>query len=643
ERLPYRIVGTIGEAGLVSPRELAYYAGATGLAAHIDGLSTARLTHYGRADAPPEQTDTALSLSVLVMIIVLLTPVAVFIAAAVRFGGERRDRRLAALRLVGSDSAMIRRIAAGESVAGSLLGLLVGGALFLAGRQLVGSVEIAGISVYPDYLAPSPVLTLVVVVGVPVASALTTVFALRNVAIEPLGVVRTAKPPRRRLVWRLLFPLVGLALLAPMIGQGTENGEINPYLAGSGVLLLLIGVTTLLPWIVERVVARLGAGAVSWQLAIRRLQLSSGTAARMVNGIAVGVAGAIALQMLFTGTETAYVKSTGKDVSRAQMEVLLPGDSALDSTVGRFATTKGVRKAIALTGTQASDQSWQSESSPEESVGTTVGDCASLREIARLPACRDGDVFVATGGDPYYDRIAAKLVRPGRLLHLDTPTDDGQGSPLTLTVPAGVKDVPVIESPFGDGTGGLLLTTGAAPDQLVARAGASLYVLLDGSVPDAREYVRNAVAAIGPWTTLNEWAESEVDWRYSAVRTGLSIGSICVLLLTGASLMLSQLEQLRERRRLFSALVAFGTRRRTLSLSVLWQTTVPVAFGMLLALISGLTLGYVLLAVLDTKATVDWWSVFTLVGVSAGVILAVTLLSLPPLLRMLRPDGLRTE
>ncbi|MFJ3498883.1 ABC transporter permease, partial [Streptomyces sp. NPDC086091] len=31
ERLPYRIVGTIGEAGLVSPRELAYYAGATGL------------------------------------------------------------------------------------------------------------------------------------------------------------------------------------------------------------------------------------------------------------------------------------------------------------------------------------------------------------------------------------------------------------------------------------------------------------------------------------------------------------------------------------------------------------------------------------------------------------------------------------
>lgn len=29
-----------------------------------------------------------------------------------------------------------------------------------------------------------------------------------------------------------------------------------------------------------------------------------------------------------------------------------------------------------------------------------------------------------------------------------------------------------------------------------------------------------------------------------------------------------------------SALVAFGTRRRTLGLSVLWQTTIPIALGL---------------------------------------------------------------
>lgn len=72
-----------------------------------------RLDRFG---TPPEFTskeenDPVIMLLVLVVFVVLLTPVAVFIATAVRFGGERRDRRLAALRLVGSDAAATRRIA----------------------------------------------------------------------------------------------------------------------------------------------------------------------------------------------------------------------------------------------------------------------------------------------------------------------------------------------------------------------------------------------------------------------------------------------------------------------------------------------------------------------------------------------------
>ena len=40
----------------------------------------------------------------------------------------------------------------------------------------------------------------------------------------------------------------------------------------------------------------------------------------------------------------------------------------------------------------------------------------------------------------------------------------------------------------------------------------------------------------------------------------------------------------------------------------------------------------------------DWASVLTMTGVGAAVVVAVTLLSVPPLLlRMMRPEGLRTE
>ncbi len=116
-----------------------------------------------------------------------------------------------------------------------------------------------------------------------------------------------------------------------------------------------------------------------------------------------------------------------------------------------------------------------------------------------------------------------------------------------------------------------------------------------------------------------------------------------MLVLIGVSLLVSQLEQLRERRKLLSALVAFGTRRRTLSLSVLWQTAVPIGLGLVLSTLVGTVLGVVLLRMTATPVQVDWGSVLGMAGVGAGVVALVTLLSLPPLLRMMRPDGLRTE
>jgi len=40
---------------------------------------------------------------------------------------------------------------------------------------------------------------------------------------------------------------------------------------------------------------------------------------------------------------------------------------------------------------------------------------------------------------------------------------------------------------------------------------------------------------------------------------------------------------------------------------------------------------------------VDWASVRSMTGIATAVVLLVTMLSLPPLLRLMRPDGPRTE
>ncbi|MFF8936971.1 ABC transporter permease [Streptomyces paradoxus] len=639
ERLDYRISGTIGEQGLVGSQELAYYAGGKGLAERLEGsASGARIDSFGNPDlGSSDPWDPVLLLLVLVVFVVLLMPVAVFIAAAVRFGGERRDRRLAALRLVGSDSRMTRRIAAGEALAGSVLGLVLGTGFFLLGRQLAASAEVFRVSVFPSYLNPSPLLAVLVAVAVPAAAVLVTILALRGVVIEPLGVVRTARPARRRLWWRLLLPLGGLALLFPMIGQGDDSGNFNQYLVVGGVMLLLIGVTALLPWVVETVVSRLGSGGVAWQLAVRRLQLSSGVAARMVNGIAVAVAGAIALQMLFAGVEGTYTRASQYDVSRAQMSVDVPDGSDAAPVAAQYRDTEGVRKVTTLSDFHLGDRR-----EADALIQITVADCASLREVATLPDCRDGDVFTAKGSE--YDSDSERLAVPGTPLWAESEESGRAGDrTVSWTVPRGIRQAESREDPTGYERGGLLITPGALPGKLKALMSTRLFLSVDPSVPDAYDHVRNTAARLDPFSQPMTWHSIESNDRYAAIRTGLSVGAACVLALIGASLLVSQLEQLRERRKLLSSLVAFGTRRRTLGLSVLWQTAIPIGLGLLLAATVGMTLGAVLLRMTSTSVRVDWPSVLSMTGIGAGVVLVVTLLSLPPLLKLTRPEGLRTE
>ncbi|MFF0449354.1 ABC transporter permease [Streptomyces sp. NPDC004609] len=635
ERLPYRIAGTIADEGLQGPLELTYYAGHHALGtAEITAGAVERIDFFGTT-GPRAPLDPILMLLVLVVLVALLMPVAVFIATAVRFGGERRDRRLAALRLVGADGRMTRRIAAGEAMAGALFGLLVGAGIFLVARRLAGRIELFGISVFPADLTPAPALVALVAVLVPAAAVAVTLFALRGVVIEPLGVVRTTRPRRRRLWWRLLLPVLGLLLLAPMIGQGSSGGYFSENLVVGGTLLLLVGVTALLPWVVEAVVARLGPGPVSWQLAVRRLQLSSGTAARMVNGIAVAVAGAIALQMLFAGVEDDYTELTGQDVSRAQMQVYADTSASLRDMDRGLTATRGVERTTALR------VGGLGRAAPEGSLELTVGTCAALREVARLPSCREGDVFVV--GDGETGDYTREEARPGRTLYVDPSTSEVKGADVAWVMPQGLKVAKGRDDPSGYARGGVLATPGAVPAGAASAMAGRIYIELDRSVPDVYDLVRNTVARADALTVAQTMEATRESGRFKAVRTGLFAGAACVLMLIGASILVSQLEQLRERRKLLSSLVAFGTRRRTLCLSVLWQAALPIALGLVLAVLVGVTLGAVLLSMVGVPFRIDWASVFGVTGIAAGVVLLVTALSMPALLRLMRPDGLRTE
>ena len=395
ERLPYRIGGTIGAAGLSGPTELAYYAGSADL---VLGHETTRIASFG-VPGMYESFDPVLLLLVIVIFVVLLLPIGVFVAAAVRFGAEQRDRRLAALRLIGADRTTVRRIAAGEALAAALLGLLAGTGFFLLGRLVAERVPLERFTVFAGDIRPGAGWVLLVAVAVPALAVLVTLVGLRGVVIEPLGVLRQARRQRGGLWWRLLLPGAGLTLLLPLIDHVDRDAATTPYSVprvAAGLVLLLVSVATLVPWLVEAAVSRIRPGGpVPWQLAIRRLQMQSGSPARVVNGIAVAVAGAIALQMLFTGVETRYVQPSSVDVQRANVtaDVDPAKAAAVRTALAAVPGVIGVVTVLQDVGSISADAAGQ------DGVKVRVGDCAALATFATLSSCHDGDVFeVPRGG-----------------------------------------------------------------------------------------------------------------------------------------------------------------------------------------------------------------------------------------------------
>ncbi|CAM5423394.1 ABC transporter permease OS=Streptomyces alboniger OX=132473 GN=CP975_22545 PE=3 SV=1 [Streptomyces alboniger] len=638
----YRITGTIADAGLVHPKELYYYAGSDALTPAKGGH---RVAAFGYAQ-PGQPLDPLLIVLVVLICVVLLTPVIIFIGTAVRFGGERRDRRLAALRLVGADAHSVRRIAAGEALCGALLGLVVGALAFLGVREMFGVVDLWRVSAFPSDVVPVPGLAALILLAVPVTSVVVTLISLRAVSIEPLGVVRDTRPRERRVWWRVVLPLLGLGIL---LAAGRVGGDMAPpvYAIGLGATLTLVGLAALLPWLVEASVKKLrGGGPVPWQLAIRRLQLSSGTAARAVSGITVAVAGAVALQMLFVAMHDDFNRTTDNDPGRARLVVRADvGDGELaERMIDRFRTTTGVKNVIGTVSTYVvKPGKLKNRDDLRPTTELTVGTCANLRELARIGRCADGDTFVVHTGEKDLDAWVDESARPGKAVDLNAASWDEAGRKhMPWTLPADSWRVMARPDPGGELHNGIYATPGAIDPGKLVDAWTTAMIRVDPRDRDAEEHVRNTAARVDPFLDVMTLRAVERDKQYAAIQTGLQAGAMATMVLIAASMLVSMLEQLRERKKLLAALTAFGTRRSSMAWSVLWQTAIPVAIGLALAVAGGLGLGWVMVRMIQKPVT-DWWLFLPLTGAGAVLVAVVTLLSLPPLWRMMRPDGLRTE
>jgi hypothetical protein len=618
-RYPYRQVGIIADAGLSSPRELSAYVGAS----DFDSFAIYR---YGEAALISSPLPPLLWALLVVGIVVLLFPVVVFVVTCSRLSGTQRDRRLAAIRLVGATAGQARLIAAGEALVAAPVGVLLGAAAFLLARPVAEHQELFGLTPFASDIVPSAPLVVLIVVAVPVLAVVAALVALRRTLIEPLGVMREAGTRRLRFWWRVVPPLVGLPLLYAVGRSSGARAGSNLALV-LGVVLVLLGIPLLLPWIVQRLLIRTRSETLALQLATGRLRADASTAARVVAGLAVVLAGAISFSTLLFAAQDRYAGPVPEAATDLVVD-LDPGMPAAraDQVAARLAAVPGV--------TGLTDLRRGTVGYGDNQGAMTVATCPVLRALAHVPSCADGQVFV--GGDG--------RIRPGSRVRAGLG-DGGKGG-VPFTVPANAAAVSG-EILMTDLVADLYLTPAAArslPPTALIRL---IHVGFDQAATDTPELIRNAAGPPSPDGTVQDGrpdAELDPDARtYLTIRRGLFAGAVLTLGVAGASMLVLAVEQIRERRRPLAALAAAGVPRALLTRSLLWQNAIPVLLAVLLADIVGVVMGALLQPLAGESADIAWSSIGLLSALTVVVVAAVTALTLPAVRKATRPTMLRSE
>ncbi|MBP2478965.1 cell division protein FtsX [Crossiella equi] len=626
----------IADAGLTGPKEVFFYVGGSGLDKSGNAV---RVYEFGTV---PDRSVLApeLLLLILVALTTLLIPVVVFIATSTRLAAAARDRRLAAIRLVGADSVQTRRIAAGESLIGSVFGLLFGGALFLAGRQLVELFELSGVSVFAVDVIPAWWLALPLVVAVPALAVVVSIGALRNTLVDPLGSVRQGRPVRRKVLWRLVPLAFGLGALTTQV-RNFANEDAHPSTLDMaavvlGVTLVLASIPVLLPWLVEKLVGRLNGGQVSWQLAVRRLQLDSGNAARVIGGLAVVLAGGIALQTVLLAAAQEFPASRNT-VDRSALRVSAQaGPNGPDEVLNALRAVPGLRS---MDGYASGHVRGVKEDSY---LSVYTGSCEELAKLARITGCAPGRSWLLPPS-----RGDENQPKPGEKVRFVAGGDRDWS--LDWTLPKNIRPA-TLNSDQGTGVySGLLVAPGVLPEAMARRMAASAVVYLEPGRPDTAEHVRNALGPLA-WhatVTLANY-QTAIDRNpqaanFAAIKRGVLGGVLVALLLAAASLLVIGFEQVRERRRPLAVLAANGVPRRTLALSLVWQNAMPVTLAVVIATGTGIGLSALLLRTLDQSVAFDWAGIGLSSGAALVAALLVSALTLPSVLRAMRPEGLRAE
>jgi hypothetical protein len=609
ERFPGTMIGTIGQAGLSGPGDLAIYIGHT--TAQVNDIPGTQWVTAINSAPGQEVFSPFFRYAFGIGVLAVVFPMLVLISTATRLAANRREERFAALRLVGGTPGDIRIIATVEAMLSGFIGAALGAVIFLLVRPTVAGAALVGTRYFESDLTPTVAGYVAMLIGVPIAAAIAALVSLRRLQVSPLGVTRrvTPKPPT---FWRLIALVIGVGVFVFGLSKTTRDGIGAP--AYPGLILTMIGLVIAGPWLTAQAARLFGRSArgSSALLAARRLADNPKGAFRAVSGLTLAV---------FLGTMVGLivpaVNATEATPTTGALRNILLGQVGLPTAAGqRLISGIGAipgATVYPLYSTGGSSLDIQGRGYVGQS--DIAVSCAAMREIAVLGQCAPGVKAVQTTDDSLFD---------------DNPMFNTK---------------PIVSASDPAYTGNLT----ALPLQTV---------LVRVNSPTTLERVRTYLAAnappqVGgdkensptPPRTFGETLQIRLD-RANTFEKILYAAIALTLIVAGCSLAVSVGGGLVDRKRPFTLLRVSGTQVSVLSRVVLFEAAVPLVAATVVA--AGIAYGTSLMAFLrlapvGTAIPQLGRDYYTIMGIGLLLAFGVITLTLPLLRRMTAPSTIRFE
>ena len=593
QRYPQEIIQILPDQILVSPDQLFAIVGVAvdPLAPQNSGVFP--IKQLGGDEANYQGPGfRAVRVMVVIGAIFVLLPMLVFVATSARLSARTRQRRLAALRVIGMTTPQAAAVAALEVAFVSFAGALAGVALW---RALIPVSEKVGLGPLRWFASDVSVPFNTIVALLAAVVLLSTVVAL-------LGSLRAfSKPLQERasagpsasvgLRWLRMLPLgVGIALL---VWAAAAPRETNTWfmLFAAGNILAGIGIYTFLPVstsMLGRGIAK-STHSPAMRIAGRRLSHDPAAAARVVVGVLTLILILGFGQMLAVVIEWGTTRNDPSlDADIVQSVSVLYADTDTES----IRSIDGVKLAFPIVGSRA------------QGTKTLIASCSEMKQIAAVfgENCDDNKLqplYGARESEAIHDLIpGAALADP-----LDFRTN-GSSNP---------------EAHYR-------IHTDLVPQTIDAAH--SWYVELN---KDKESFV-NTIIGMSPTAEIRETTIHERGRQASTYSALINAATIIALLLSLGATLTALTDRCLERHRTSNQLLALGLAPTTLrKAEAIWITT-PLASGltiaMLLALFSGFT---------GLRLTGEWIAFPTqeiatviIIGVTCAVATALTAILATP-------------